>query len=268
MIYFGRRRVPNRARTLSSTPPLRRCSFPYKRQPCLAPPLSRLSFSSTIFQPVTRSSAHSLTRLHSLFAMVALNVKLLLAVVTAVSVLAAPAPCDDHSYSESPTPTPTWSQSNRSHWHTKTNWSGKTVTDTVTDTRTVTSTSTSIRITTGTPTWTSSSHWSSSSSSYSAPAWTSSTTAFSSATPAATSPASSSGSGSGSCNAGPVQCCNSVQDASTLSPSQHTAMQNSFDQSTLSQHGLLGSLPIENNNVPVGLTCTPISVIGAGGTSW
>ncbi|KAL5501083.1 hypothetical protein ACEPAH_9470 [Sanghuangporus vaninii] len=52
-----------------------------------------------------------------------------------------------------------------------------------------------------------------------------------------------------SCSTGPVQCCNSVQPAS------------SNDASNML--GLLG-VALQDINVPVGLNCIPISVIGAG----
>ncbi|OCB87599.1 hydrophobin-domain-containing protein [Sanghuangporus baumii] len=52
-----------------------------------------------------------------------------------------------------------------------------------------------------------------------------------------------------SCSTGPVQCCNSVQSAS------------SEDASNML--GLLGVV-LQDVNVPVGLNCIPISVIGAG----
>ncbi|KIY49470.1 fungal hydrophobin [Fistulina hepatica ATCC 64428] len=59
------------------------------------------------------------------------------------------------------------------------------------------------------------------------------------------------GGGGQSCSSGPVQCCNSVQDAS--SPAASSLL------------GLLGV--IVGADVPIGLTCNPITVIGAGGTS-
>ncbi|THU79903.1 fungal hydrophobin [Dendrothele bispora CBS 962.96] len=52
------------------------------------------------------------------------------------------------------------------------------------------------------------------------------------------------------CNTGKLQCCQSVQKASE-SPA-----------STLL--GLL-NIPIQDLNIPIGITCTPISVIGVGG---
>ncbi|KAJ2914451.1 hypothetical protein MD484_g5979, partial [Candolleomyces efflorescens] len=55
-----------------------------------------------------------------------------------------------------------------------------------------------------------------------------------------------------SCSTGPIQCCNSVQRAGA--PSVATLL------------GLLG-IVVQNANVPIGLTCTPITVIGAGGNS-
>ncbi|RDX54526.1 fungal hydrophobin [Lentinus brumalis] len=52
-----------------------------------------------------------------------------------------------------------------------------------------------------------------------------------------------------SCSTGPIQCCNSVQKASA--PAASTLI------------GLLG-IVLQNTNVLVGLTCSPITVIGAG----
>ncbi|TCD64194.1 hypothetical protein EIP91_004427 [Steccherinum ochraceum] len=66
-------------------------------------------------------------------------------------------------------------------------------------------------------------------------------------------PGSSSGSGSinvSQCGAGKVQCCESVHPAGAPA-AVHTL-------------GLLGVV-LQNVNVPVGLTCTPISVIHIGG---
>ncbi|PAV18381.1 hydrophobin [Pyrrhoderma noxium] len=54
------------------------------------------------------------------------------------------------------------------------------------------------------------------------------------------------------CNTGPVQCCDSVQSAG--SPAAATEL------------GLLG-IVLQDLNIPVGLTCDPISVIGVGGDS-
>ncbi|KAJ3573936.1 hypothetical protein NP233_g2113 [Leucocoprinus birnbaumii] len=57
---------------------------------------------------------------------------------------------------------------------------------------------------------------------------------------------------SGSCNTGPVQCCSQVQDSSTLS------------ESLLS--GLLG-LGLGPITGLIGLSCTPLSILGVGGNS-
>ncbi|KAK7037488.1 sc3 hydrophobin [Paramarasmius palmivorus] len=54
------------------------------------------------------------------------------------------------------------------------------------------------------------------------------------------------------CNTGPIQCCNNVQKAS--------------DPSAAALLGLLGVV-LQDLNVLVGITCTPISVIGIGGNS-
>ncbi|KAL5522504.1 SC3_5 [Sanghuangporus baumii] len=71
---------------------------------------------------------------------------------------------------------------------------------------------------------------------------TSTTTITVTATATATEPASQ-------CNTGPIQCCNTVQSASS-SPSSDLL-------------GLLG-IVLQDLNVLVGLTCSPISVIGIG----
>ncbi|EIN05028.1 fungal hydrophobin, partial [Punctularia strigosozonata HHB-11173 SS5] len=54
------------------------------------------------------------------------------------------------------------------------------------------------------------------------------------------------------CNTGSIQCCNSVQKAT--------------DPSASALLGLLG-IVLSDVDVLVGLTCSPISVIGAGGNS-
>ncbi|KAI0764929.1 fungal hydrophobin-domain-containing protein [Fomes fomentarius] len=56
----------------------------------------------------------------------------------------------------------------------------------------------------------------------------------------------------GSCNTGPVQCCDSVQSAS--SPNAADLL------------GLLG-IVVQGVDVLVGLTCSPVTVIGVGGPS-
>ncbi|RXW17268.1 hypothetical protein EST38_g8587 [Candolleomyces aberdarensis] len=54
------------------------------------------------------------------------------------------------------------------------------------------------------------------------------------------------------CSTGPIQCCNSVQAAGA--PAVATLL------------GLLGVV-VQDANVPVGVTCSPISVIGVPGNS-
>ncbi|KAK0184183.1 hydrophobin [Armillaria mellea] len=60
--------------------------------------------------------------------------------------------------------------------------------------------------------------------------------------------------GAAGCATGPVQCCNSVQNPSNLTP---------FATGRL---GLLGVV-IGDLTANVGVTCSPITVIGVGGTS-
>jgi hypothetical protein len=57
----------------------------------------------------------------------------------------------------------------------------------------------------------------------------------------------------GQCSTGPQQCCNSVQDSSVPQVAQ-----------------LLGSLGLQlGAGIPIGVTCSPVTVIGAaGGSSW
>ncbi|THV08311.1 fungal hydrophobin [Dendrothele bispora CBS 962.96] len=54
------------------------------------------------------------------------------------------------------------------------------------------------------------------------------------------------------CNTAPVQCCNSVQPAGSKAAS-----------SLLATVGVV----IQDLTVPIGITCSPISVIGVGGDS-
>ncbi|KAL0948091.1 hypothetical protein HGRIS_010712 [Hohenbuehelia grisea] len=61
----------------------------------------------------------------------------------------------------------------------------------------------------------------------------------------------------GQCNTGPVLCCNSVQNATAASVVSTANM--------LGAASLLGSLGSALGLV--GLTCNPINIIGAGGTS-
>jgi hypothetical protein len=55
------------------------------------------------------------------------------------------------------------------------------------------------------------------------------------------------------CTTGPVQCCNSTEKAS--------------DASATKILGLLG-IVLQDLNVLVGLTCSPITVIGVGNSGW
>ncbi|TDL20473.1 fungal hydrophobin [Rickenella mellea] len=56
----------------------------------------------------------------------------------------------------------------------------------------------------------------------------------------------------GECNSGPVQCCNSLSTAG--------------DPAFADQLGLLG-INIQDPNVPIGVTCTPVTVFGIQGGS-
>ena len=70
----------------------------------------------------------------------------------------------------------------------------------------------------------------------------------------ATAFAAPSGNSGNTCSTGPVQCCNSVQKAS--------------DPATSALLGLLGVV-VQDVDVLVGVTCSPITVIGvAGSSSW
>ena len=55
------------------------------------------------------------------------------------------------------------------------------------------------------------------------------------------------------CNTGPIQCCDSTEQASS--------------EKGTSLLGLLG-IVLEDLNVLLGINCSPISVIGLGGNSW
>ena len=57
------------------------------------------------------------------------------------------------------------------------------------------------------------------------------------------------------CNTGPIQCCNSAQETNSL---------------TAPVTALLGLLGVVVGDITalVGVTCSPITVIGAGGNSW
>ena len=74
---------------------------------------------------------------------------------------------------------------------------------------------------------------------------------------AAATPTPGGGSGGGepasSCSTGPIQCCNSVQSAKSPAAA-----------------GLLSLLGIvlQNLDVDVGLTCSPITVVGVGSNGW
>ncbi|EJD00320.1 fungal hydrophobin [Fomitiporia mediterranea MF3/22] len=68
-----------------------------------------------------------------------------------------------------------------------------------------------------------------------------------------TAPAQPAPTGVSQCNTGPIQCCDSVQSSSS----------GGLVSVLL---GLLGVV-LDGVNVPIGVTCSPITVIGAGGTS-
>ena len=201
--------------------------------------LSRSIFS--FFLSTTRSSSNTASHSKSDVTM-QLNQPLAFVLAALVAhINAAPAPCDDTPTPISepthmapptyvpPTPTPRPHHSRPTH-HTGT----IVITDTVTDTVTVS------RTTTLTPTRTHTHVWSSNT-----PVWTSSTPQW----PPSTTPTSSGGS-SGQCNTGPIHCCDSVQDAS--SPEASNALQ-----------GLGLGIPIAAG-VPIGLNCSPLSVLGLG----
>jgi len=65
--------------------------------------------------------------------------------------------------------------------------------------------------------------------------------------------AAATGSPASQCSTGDLQCCNSVGKAN--------------DASIAKLLGLLGVV-VQDVNALVGVTCTPITVIGAGGNSW
>ena len=67
-------------------------------------------------------------------------------------------------------------------------------------------------------------------------------------------PTTGGGGSGGSCSTGPIQCCNTATKAS--------------DPAAAALLALLGVV-VQDLNVGVGLTCSPITVIGAGsGGSW
>jgi hypothetical protein len=79
-------------------------------------------------------------------------------------------------------------------------------------------------------------------------------TAVAVATLAAATPTRRTDSGpSNQCNTGSIECCQSVQTAGS--------------SSVAALLGLLG-IVVQDVTALVGVTCSPISVIGAGGTSW
>ncbi|KAH7915185.1 hydrophobin 2 [Hygrophoropsis aurantiaca] len=79
--------------------------------------------------------------------------------------------------------------------------------------------------------------------------WATTTPVTKTVTVTATAPATTSTEPASQCNTGPIQCCDSVESAS--SPSASALL------------GLLG-IVLTDLDVLVGLTCTPISVVGLG----
>ncbi|ESK80681.1 hydrophobin 1 [Moniliophthora roreri MCA 2997] len=71
------------------------------------------------------------------------------------------------------------------------------------------------------------------------------------ATLAAATPTRRGGEPASSCTTGPIQCCNTVGSAS--------------DPAIAKELGLLGVV-LQDVNAIVGITCTPVTVIGAGGS--
>ncbi|KZV64265.1 fungal hydrophobin [Peniophora sp. CONT] len=80
---------------------------------------------------------------------------------------------------------------------------------------------------------------------------------FASATPQAAAPPATSAApqASNTCNSGAAQCCNQVQPASSMNEA--------------GLGGLLDLIPItlQGLNIPIGIDCTPINVLGIGGNS-
>ncbi|OBZ77990.1 Fruiting body protein SC3 [Grifola frondosa] len=87
---------------------------------------------------------------------------------------------------------------------------------------------------------------------YEAKRWSTSSTAEATTTVTVTATAPASTESAGSCNVGDLQCCNSVESAS--SPAATTLL------------GLLG-IVVDGLDVLLGLGCSPISVIGVGSGS-
>ncbi|KAI1789333.1 fungal hydrophobin-domain-containing protein [Ganoderma leucocontextum] len=92
-----------------------------------------------------------------------------------------------------------------------------------------------------------------------APTWTGSAPA---GTPS-NAPSGGNGNSGGQCNTGPIQCCNTIAQSNT--PDGQQAIMGQLGDASSVDQGLLGGLLkaiVSGVNVPVGLNCSPITVLG------